>query len=102
MLLEALEDWNPWWSEGEVSEDLKGVTRDTLSTALEYVELSKVKVVTGIRRCGKSTLLYQIIDSILTGEDACNVLLLNFDDVRLASTPIEEIYRMYLEGVKAD
>ncbi|MHA1606425.1 MAG: ATP-binding protein [Candidatus Freyarchaeota archaeon] len=100
MLLEALEDWNPWWSEGEVSEDLKGITRDILSTALEYVELSKVKVVTGIRRCGKSTLLYQIIDSILTGEDACNVLLLNFDDVRLASTPIEEIYRMYLEELR--
>ena len=94
MLIEAMEDWNPWWSEETVSSDLKGIERDTLNAALGLVETFRVKVVTGVRRCGKSTLLYQIIDSLLKKEKANNVLLLNFDDVRLSSAPLEQIYKV--------
>jgi len=100
MLTEAMEDWNPWWSEETVSSDLKGIERDTLNAALDLVETFRVKVVTGVRRCGKSTLLYQIIDSLLKKEKANNVLLLNFDDVRLSSAPLEQIYKVYLEELK--
>jgi len=97
MSLEALEDWNPWWNSGEVPSELKGIGRDKLREAKEIINLQKVKIYTGVRRSGKSTLLYQIIDCLLEKTDPKNIVLMNFDDIRLSSKPLDEIYKEYIE-----
>ncbi|MHA1722756.1 MAG: AAA family ATPase [Candidatus Baldrarchaeia archaeon] len=74
MSLEALEDWNPWWSSEEVPSELKGIGRDKLREAKEIINLQKVKIYTGARRSGKSTLLYQIIDCLLEKTDPKNIV----------------------------
>lgn len=97
MTVEALEDWNPWWHERRVEERLRGKDREILRHVEETVHLNKVKIITGVRRSGKSTLLYQIIDRLLTKTEPENILLLNFDDVRLSASPLEELYKKYIE-----
>lgn len=41
-----------------------------------------IKVITGIRRCGKSTLLEQIESELLTSVDKDHIISMNFEDVR--------------------
>ena len=41
-----------------------------------------IKVITGIRRCGKSTLLEQIESELLTSIDKDHIISMNFEDVR--------------------
>jgi len=96
MLKEALEDWNPWWIDGKVSKELIGRPRDILSTIEHAAIPHKIKVITGVRRSGKSTIFYQLIDKLLRKTDPKNILLLNFDDVRF-SDPLEKIYKAYIE-----
>ncbi len=40
-----------------------------------------IKVITGIRRCGKSTLLGQIVDELKTKVDNSHIIYINFEDV---------------------
>ena len=48
-----------------------------------FYESEMVKVITGIRRCGKSTLLRQIMDEIRTdGVSEERILYMNFEDYK--------------------
>lgn len=97
MSIEALEDWNLWWKEEKVSKRLKGKIRAVLKDIVAIIPTHKIKVITGIRRSGKSTLFYQIIDKLLSMTDPKNIVLMNFDDVRLSTESLEKIYKKYIE-----
>ena len=49
-------------------------------------------IITGIRRCGKSTLLYQLLS-----KESENALFLNFEDTRLASFETDDFARLISE-----
>ena len=102
MLKEALEDWNPWWADNKVKKELKGKERELLANIKTAVEIPKIKVITGVRRAGKSTIFYQIIDKILKSTRPKNILLLNFDDVRVSVDNLEKIYKEFIELKKPD
>ncbi|MDZ4203461.1 MAG: ATP-binding protein [Bacteroidales bacterium] len=57
-----------------------GVEREKLSEAGKYLKLPHVYVISGIRRCGKSTLMRQIAEKYYPEE---NYFFLNFEDERL-------------------
>jgi len=57
-------------------------------------------VVQGVRRCGKSTLLGQLIERY--GLDRRRCLFLNFEDPRLASTLDHNLLEAYVEAFEAD
>ena len=101
-VLEALEDWNPWWTEGKVGKDLVGVERDSLGKIIDLVDVAKAKIVVGVRRGGKSTLLYQIINRLILERNVepREIVLINFDDFRFGSADLEEIYKIFLEANK--
>ncbi len=73
-----------------------GIPRIALSTVLRYVSLPHAVVVSGVRRCGKSTLLNQVInDHYKKG-----VYYLNFEDERLVDFSVEDfndLYETFLE-----
>ena len=48
-----------------------------------FYESDLIKIITGIRRCGKSVILEQIMEEI--GETSDNILYLNFEDRRTAT-----------------
>ncbi len=96
MIISALTDWNPWWQGKEVPQELLGRDRIT-STPLEVImNRTEIKTVTGIRRCGKSTLIYQVIHKLLSkGTNEKNIVLINFDDDMLSGRPLSEIMSVF-------
>ncbi|MGA1822702.1 MAG: ATP-binding protein [Thermoplasmatota archaeon] len=64
------------------------------------MDRKEIKTITGIRRCGKSTLIYQIIDGLLTDGIAGNdIILINFDDDMLSGKPLSDIMSVYLSRI---
>jgi predicted AAA+ superfamily ATPase len=67
-----------------------------------YLKTGQVVVITGVRRCGKSSLMYLIKQRLhLNEEDYCYV---NFDDERLLpeTSILDRIYMVHLELYKKD
>ncbi len=105
MLQDALDDWNPWWSEtssSHVPADLHGIMRELVSEIHPFIANYKIKILVGIRRSGKSTLLYQLIERLLTSMSVSpqEIVLLNFEDMRLSTNTLEKCFEEYLEYVR--
>lgn len=67
-----------------------------------YLKTRQVVVITGVRRCGKSSLMYLIKEKLdLQDEDFCYV---NFDDERLIpqTSLLEEVYLAHIALYKRD
>jgi len=96
-IMRILADWNVWWEKNEVPLNLLGQKREISNELINLTELKEIKIITGVRRSGKSTILYQIIEHLLNkGVPSKNILLLNFEDAALAHYSPEEIYESYL------
>jgi uncharacterized protein len=73
----------------------KGIRRDLLGKIKEYSRLPQIVVLTGIRRCGKSTLLRQSMDFL--GNKG---YYFNFEDERLLgfeARSFNDLYEVFLE-----
>lgn len=57
------------------------IREDYLSKIREFYDLDTIKVLIGIRRCGKSVLLKQIMDEIKSNVDDNHIIYINFEDV---------------------
>lgn len=105
-MIEALQDWNPWWkNSGElVPNKLLGIERNLLENIIPFLSLNRVITLIGIRRAGKSTILYQIISHLLKNNHVRpeEILFINFEDVRFESLSIAEWYQLYLEELKPE
>ena len=74
----------------------KGIPRTALSAALRHAALPHAVVVSGVRRCGKSTLLNQVICDLYKD----GVYYFNFEDERLIDFTVEDfndLYEVFLE-----
>lgn len=93
---ESLHFYNPWWEKGTVpSELLKEYQRPLIGVLLSYLSLDRIIVLKGPRRTGKTTLFYQIVDTLLKrGVSARDILFLSFDDIKLR-TDLDEILKVY-------
>ncbi len=77
---------NPWWIDHRVPDSLKlTYRRPVLKKLLEYFKLDRAILIKGPRRTGKTTLLYQIIDELITKRKvpAQNIIYLSCDDPEL-------------------
>lgn len=74
----------------------RGVPRSALSHVEKFAKLPHAVVVSGVRRCGKSTLLNQVLHRLY--EDQSHYI--NFEDERLADFKVEDfntLYEVFLE-----
>ncbi len=62
-IIDKLKEWNPWWESNRVPDELIGNTRSDYNTLIDSISIKEVIIITGIRRSGKSTLMYQIINT---------------------------------------
>ncbi len=91
-----LANWNPWWPSGKVPEALLGVKRAFDPLLLKALDAREVVALTGVRRCGKSTLLYQLIARLLQERvDASQIFYVNFDDPAFEKVSLDEVYNAY-------
>ena len=98
-LLHLLSFYNPHWTNKPLD---PGVGRDLLSTCIRQLDSPEVLVIKGIRRCGKSTLMVQLMDHLLRqGIAPSRILRVNFEEPLFAgeySTDLmERIYRLHRE-----
>jgi len=73
-----LESQNPWWFDKRFE---KGINRlNNYNKLLDYLKLKEILFLIGVRRCGKSTLMYQLIDKLLKNHSANQILFINLDE----------------------
>jgi predicted AAA+ superfamily ATPase len=71
-----LQSFNPWWKSGKVSPEFTGRKRKIFDEIGRYVDKRQIILFTGLRRVGKTTLMYQIIDGIISREHYLSPLTL--------------------------
>lgn len=81
---EVLFDWNPWWSE---QYDFKGVSRDKFRDILQWIGRKEIISITGVRRAGKTTLMYEIISYLINTRKIMpkSILFIKADDDRITT-----------------
>ncbi len=95
MDIQALKEWNPWWA-GEPFADLEGKPRPAYRDLVDSTGIREVTIVIGVRRSGKSTIMYQMADALLKGGVRPeHILFVNFEDKKLSGCSLEEIYESY-------
>ncbi len=97
-IIEALEKWNFWQQNIDT-----GVKRTRyLKEFLRLIKIPEVIAIVGVRRCGKSVLCYQILESLIKNQvPRENTLFINFEDPVFGETVslnnLQEIFASYLE-----
>ncbi|MCJ7816563.1 MAG: AAA family ATPase, partial [Candidatus Aenigmarchaeota archaeon] len=66
------------------------VTREKLAEIRKFIDVKHSIVITGVRRCGKSVFLSQIMDAFFE-----NCYYVNFEDERLAGFDLNDFNRLY-------
>lgn len=88
---DSIQAWNPWWETREVPSYLRGRRRRLTGEVLAAIDMPHVFMLSGIRRSGKTTILYQIIDDLLArGVSPDDILFLNLEDPALGD-PLDEL-----------
>ncbi len=106
----AIMKWNFWWSNPEKLNEFEWVERDILKRTIELMDLPHIKDIIGVRRAGKTFLMYQLISYLIKeGVKPGEILYLNFDDPefkeikKTVSTSLEikpEIKYIFLDEVQ--
>ncbi len=103
MEIEKLNEWNPWWENKEAIIQLMGKHRPTYDSLVNSIEIREITIITGIRRAGKSTFMYQMIYNLLKkGLDSKQILFINLEDKKLTKDSLEDIYQSYRANLNPD
>ncbi len=95
-VLEVLERWNRWGR----AELASGIKRDITPAVIRTIDAEELVVLMGPRRCGKSTILYQVMDHLENaGVSPKAILHVNFEDpalsINLNINLLDQIYDEY-------
>ena len=78
---ESIKKWNYWWYNSEKLNKIEWIEREVLKKNLELLNSPHIKDIIGVRRAGKTFLMYQIIlELIKQNIKPEEILYLNFDD----------------------
>ncbi len=85
---------NPWWRSGKISKDLaKPFKRPWYYKARTLMKERQILVLTGLRRVGKTTIMYQLIEDLLKRVKPERILYHNFDRKAPSIIDILDTYR---------
>ncbi|MBI5392324.1 AAA family ATPase [Candidatus Woesearchaeota archaeon] len=103
MELKKIVEWNPWWENISSLDKLKGIERESYKEIVKSIAIKEITIILGVRRSGKSTLMYQMIYHLLEkGINAKQILFVNLEDVTLAKDTLDEIYQCYRENLNPE
>lgn len=103
MEIGKLSEWNPWWENKSLLPELTGKPREEYSDLIESIVIKEVTIILGVRRSGKSTLMYQMINKLLSnGTKPEQILFVNLDDRKFTEDSLEDIYSSYRENINPD
>ena len=77
---EILKLLNPWWKDNLISQELaRPYKREIFPKISGLINYRQIVLLSGLRRVGKTTLLYQIIDLLIKKINSKKILYFNFD-----------------------
>ena len=105
-ILKLLYAYNPWWRDGLVpAEYSKPAKRFAYYEAMKMLQhdIRRHVILSGARRVGKTTLLFQIVETLLKQKvEAKNILYISFDHPLLKFSTMDEIMYVYQTNVSAE
>lgn len=99
-ITKALWQYNPWWrTPSAVKESAKPQKRLAFYEALQMLKHESIRrfvVLSGVRRVGKTTILFQLIDYLIEGGvNPKNILYVSFDNPILKLISVETALSVY-------
>ena len=92
---ELLKDFNPWWKQ---EFELVYKERELFAQLQKFLPLPQMIALTGLRRVGKTTLMFKIVeDAIKGGVEPTNIVYFSFDEFTVAIRTIMKVYEELLE-----
>jgi len=106
-ILKVLRAFNPWWVNGNVNKAfIKEYKRFAYYEAMKRINDEKVRrnvVLTGARRVGKTTIQYQMIESLLeSGVSPDRIIFISLDHPMLKLAGVNEVLECYHENIHAE
>ncbi|MFH0906510.1 MAG: AAA family ATPase, partial [archaeon] len=88
--IQLLNFYNPWWAKGKVPYEYLGVViREKEIEILDSLDSTKITILTGGRQVGKSTIVYKIIDHLISKKiDSRQIIYLSMDSIKLRDSSI--------------
>lgn len=90
-----LEEFNHWWIRKEVDTELAlPFKRDDYSEIEKHLEKRFILALVGLRRVGKTTTIYQLIQKLIKDNiNITNILFFSFDEVSVKLSDVLETYK---------
>lgn len=106
-ILKVLTAFNPWWKTGNIHPDFtKKYRRFAYYEAMKRIQrtdLRRTVVLTGARRVGKTTIQYQMIQTLLrSGVSPQKIVFISMDHPMLKLSGLNEILECYHENIYAN
>jgi len=91
-------EMNPWWESGQIPKDFLPAQKRELFHELEHaLERRFIELIVGLRRTGKTTLMFQLMNELLRrGVGPRSILYFSFDE---RSIDLKSLIREYEEKV---
>ena len=109
-LIKVLQTYNPWWRNPETVRPLsrphKRIVYHEAVKTIEHPSIRRFAVLSGARRVGKTTVLYQMIERLIDkGVPAKNILYVSFDNPIVKMVSVDDVANTYetlypIEGEK--
>lgn len=106
-ILKILNGYNPWWTNGDVpTKIVKSYKRFAFYEAMNRLENKNIRrtvILTGTRRVGKTTIQYQMIDSLIKkGISPKRIVFISMDHPMLKLSSLNDILECYHENIYAN
>ena len=89
-----LEEFNHWWIKGEVDPELAlPFRRDNFNEIEKKLDNRFVLAFVGLRRVGKTTTIYQLIQTLIKRISSKNILFFSFDEVSIKIGEVIDAYK---------
>jgi len=99
-IIEELKRFNPWWNGTAPQLPDPLIERELFNDLMQGIERSTVQSITGLRRVGKTTLMMQVITSLLRTVKPERVLYFSFDLTSSEHGPgVRDIMEEYLTSI---
>jgi len=106
-ILKVLTAFNPWWKTGAVnprmSKTYKRFAFHEAMKRLDQIDIRRTVVLTGTRRVGKTTIQYQMIETLLErGIAPQKIVFISMDHPMLKLSGVNDVLECYHENIYAE
>ena len=96
--IERLSNMNHWWKLSNVKQEfIYSLKRNLFKDILNHLEIRQIIGIVGLRRVGKTTLFYEVIDYLIKKNiNPKNIIYFSFDEI---DAKLEDLFKVYEEDI---